>query len=253
MSDYVKLKNQFNIIAGPCAVESKEQIEKIASAVYKSGATVLRGGAFKLRSDVDSFMGLGKEGIDLLVSAGKSVNLPVLTEVTKISDLEFVKDVDILQIGTRNMQNYPLISETAKTGKIILLKRGFGCTLKEYLQSVEYIKKNGNDKIILCERGIRTFETSLRNTFDVSAIPLLKEKSDFLVYADPSHATGNSRYVKPIALSAVAAGCDGVEIEVHNNPSDALSDKEQALDLREFDTLVKQINSIRKTVEKYYE
>ncbi|MDO5014366.1 MAG: 3-deoxy-7-phosphoheptulonate synthase [Clostridia bacterium] len=253
MIDFESFKREFNIIAGPCAIENKKQIETIAAAVKDSGATVLRGGAFKLRSDANSFMGLGPDGAKLLVNAGKKVGLPVLTEVTKISDLQFLSDVDILQIGTRNMQNYPLITETAKTGKIILLKRGFGCTIKEYLQSVEYIKKEGNDKIILCERGIRTFETALRNTFDVSAVAILKDKTNFPVFADPSHASGDRKYVKRLSLSAVAIGCDGLEIEVHNAPEKALSDREQALNLDEFKELVSQVKELRKTVQNFYE
>ena len=234
----------FNIIAGPCSVESEEQICEVAKAVKQSGATLLRGGAFKPRTSPYAFQGMKGEGIRLLSLAKEMTGLPVVTEVMDPSQLELFEDMDIIQIGARNMQNFELLKEVGRQDKPVLLKRGLANTLQELLMSAEYIMAGGNEKVILCERGIRTFETATRNTLDLSAIPLLHKITHLPVVVDPSHACGISSLVHPMSLAAAACGADGLEIEVHNNPAKALCDGPQALTPEAFDKLVKQLNAI---------
>ena len=224
----------FAIIAGPCSIESEEQIIEVAKAVKESGANLLRGGAFKPRTSPYDFQGLRADGLKLLLEAKKETGLPIVTEIMSADHLHLFEDVDIIQVGARNMQNFELLKELGKTKKPILIKRGLANTLKELLMSAEYVMSEGNENIILCERGIRTYETATRNTFDVSAIPMLHELSHLPVIADPSHACGISRLVKPLSLSAAAAGADGLMIEVHNNPQKALCDGAQSLTPMQF-------------------
>lgn len=234
----------FHIIAGPCSVESEEQICEVARAVKNSGATLLRGGAFKPRTSPYAFQGMKGDGLRLLSLAKQITGLPVVTEVMDPSQLELFEDMDIIQIGARNMQNFELLKEVGKQDKPVLLKRGLANTLQELLMSAEYIMAGGNEKVILCERGIRTFETATRNTLDLSAIPLLHKITHLPVVVDPSHACGISGLVHPMSLAAAACGADGLEIEVHNNPAKALCDGPQALTPENFDKLVKQLNAI---------
>jgi 3-deoxy-7-phosphoheptulonate synthase len=217
------------IIAGPCSVESEEQLCTIAKAVKAAGANMLRGGAFKPRTSPYSFQGLRQSGIELLIKAKQESGLPIVTEIMDINHLSQFDDVDIIQVGARNMQNYELLKELGKTNKPILLKRGFASTLEELLMSAEYIMAGGNEQVILCERGIRTFETATRNTMDISAIPMLRKMTHLPIVADPSHATGISSIVAPMAMAAIVAGADGVIIEVHNDPCHALCDGAQSL------------------------
>ena len=224
----------FGIIAGPCSIESEEQIIEVAQAVKEAGATFLRGGAFKPRTSPYDFQGMREDGLKLLIEAKKETGLPIVTEIMSADHLHLFEDVDIIQVGARNMQNFELLKELGKTKKPILIKRGLANTLKELLMSAEYVMSEGNENIILCERGIRTYETATRNTFDVSAIPMLHELSHLPVIADPSHACGVARLVKPLALSATAAGADGLMIEVHNNPQKALCDGAQSLTPQQF-------------------
>ena len=235
----------FTIIAGPCAVESENQILTIAKSVKDSGATILRGGAFKPRTSPYDFQGLKEKGIDLLLKAKIETGLPIITEITNEKYLPLYKDIDIIQVGSRNMQNFELLKTLGKTDKIILLKRGFANTIEELIMSAEYIKSEGNHNIILCERGIRTFEPSTRNTLDLAAVPLLKELTGLPVIVDPSHGTGRAELILPMALAAVAAGADGLMIEVHNDPANALCDGNQSITLEEFELLVKKVNKIR--------
>ena len=237
------------IMAGPCSVESEEQIIAVASAVKASGANILRGGAFKPRTSPYAFQGMGGEGIRLLLEAKRETGLPIVTEIMNISTLELFADVDIIQVGARNMQNFDLLKELGKTHKPILLKRGLANTLQELLMSAEYIMSEGNENVILCERGIRTFETYTRNTLDLSAIPVLHELSHLPVIVDPSHATGKSRLVPPMAAAAAAAGADGLIIEVHNNPACALCDGAQSLTPDQFDELTRQVRRIREAIQ----
>lgn len=234
----------FQIIAGPCSVESSEQVCAIAQAVKKSGATLLRGGAFKPRTSPYAFQGLRGEGIKLLLEAKKLTGIPIVTEIMDLSQLPLFDEVDVIQVGARNMQNFELLKELGKTNKPILLKRGLSSTLQELLMSAEYIMAGGNENVILCERGIRTFETYTRNTLDISAVPSLKTLSHLPVIIDPSHATGISKLVKPMALAAVAAGADGLIIEVHNDPAHALCDGAQSLTPEAFDDVAKDVRSI---------
>ena len=236
----------FAMIAGPCSVESEEQITKIAEAIKLSGANMLRGGAFKPRTSPYDFQGLKAVGIDMLKTAREATGLPIVTEIMSASDLPLFEDVDVLQVGARNMQNFDLLKELGKIRKPILLKRGLANTLKELLMSAEYIMANGNEQVILCERGIRTYSDYTRNTLDLSAIPMLKELSHLPVIVDPSHATGISRLVPPMALAAAAAGADGLIIEVHNDPMHALCDGAQSLTPEEFAKLVPKVMSVRK-------
>lgn len=232
------------IIAGPCSVESKEQIISIALEVKKAGATLLRGGAFKPRTSPYAFQGLRADGIDLLLEAKEASGLPIVTEIMDISQLPFFEHVDVIQVGARNMQNFELLKSLGKIDKPILLKRGLANTLEELLMSAEYIMSGGNEQVILCERGIRTFETATRNTLDLSAIPVLKLLSHLPVIVDPSHATGKASLVAPMSLAATAAGADGLIIEVHNNPSAALCDGAQSLTPTAFADLKQAIDKV---------
>ena len=222
------------LIAGPCSVETHEQIISVAKAVKAAGAHVLRGGAFKPRTSPYDFQGLGKLGLEMLSEAKKETGLPIITEVMNLNQLPLFDDVDIIQIGARNMQNFDLLKEVGKLNKPILLKRGLCGTIKELLMSAEYIMSEGNEQVILCERGIRTFETYTRNTLDLSAVPTLKNLSHLPVVVDPSHATGQAKLVKPMALAAAAAGADGIMIEVHNDPKNAWCDGAQSLTPEQF-------------------
>ncbi|MBP5617854.1 MAG: 3-deoxy-7-phosphoheptulonate synthase [Clostridia bacterium] len=235
----------FCLIAGPCSVESEEQIVAVAQAVKAAGADLLRGGAFKPRTSPYDFQGLRGDGIRLLKLAREATGLPIVTEIMSAADLPLFEDVDVLQVGARNMQNFDLLKELGQTGKPILLKRGLANTLKELLMSAEYIMASGNEKVILCERGIRTYSDYLRNTLDLSAVPMLHELSHLPVIVDPSHATGIARMVPPMALAATACGCDGLMIEVHNDPARALCDGAQSLKPEDYAALVKRIRAVR--------
>ena len=218
------------VIAGPCSVESEEQIVSVAKQVKAAGANFLRGGAFKPRTNPYRFQGLGREGLDFLQTARKETGLPVVTEIINIGDIGlFVDKVDVIQVGARNMQNFALLKELGKTKKPVLLKRGLSATIEEWLMSAEYIVSGGNPNVVLCERGIRTFETATRNTLDISAVPVIKRQSHLPVLVDPSHATGLWWAVEPLSVAAVCAGADGVMIEVHENPTEAFSDGKQSL------------------------
>ncbi len=238
----------FQYIAGPCSVESPEQICSIARETKAAGAQLLRGGAFKPRTSPYAFQGMRAEGLKLLEQAKAETGMPIVTEIMDLSHLDLFENVDVIQVGARNMQNFELLKELGHTDKPILLKRGLSSTMEELLMSAEYIMAGGNEKVILCERGIRTFEKYTRNTMDVSAIALLKEKSHLPVIADPSHAAGLSRLVRPLALSAIAAGADGLMIEVHNDPAHALCDGPQALTPEQFAQVVKDGEIIRKVL-----
>ncbi len=239
----------FTYIAGPCSVESEEQILEVANRVKKAGATFLRGGAFKPRTSPYDFQGLQATGLELLKLAKKETGMPIVTEIMSTRHLPLFEDVDIIQVGARNMQNFELLKELGKIDKPILLKRGLANNLKELLMSAEYIMAGGNEKIILCERGIRTFETYTRNTLDVSAVPMLHELTHLPVVVDPSHASGMARLVKPMAMSAAAAGCDGLMIEVHNDPQKALCDGAQSLTPDQFDDVTKAVERIREAIK----
>ena len=233
------------LMAGPCSVESAEQVTEIAKAVKASGANVLRGGAFKPRTSPYSFQGLKAEGLELLLKAKEETGLPIVTEIMSESDIDLFKDVDIIQVGARNMQNFTLLKKLGKLDKPILLKRGLCATIEEWLMSAEYIMAEGNEKVSLCERGIRTYEKYTRNTLDLSAIPIVKSLSHLPVVVDPSHATGMNWLVEPLAMAAVACGADGLIIEVHNDPPHALCDGAQSLTPEEFDSVVKKVNRIK--------
>ncbi|MEG1805833.1 MAG: 3-deoxy-7-phosphoheptulonate synthase [Clostridia bacterium] len=234
--------NHFQLIAGPCSVESEAQVIGIAKAVKQSGASLLRGGAFKPRTSPYAFQGLKGEGLKLLLKAREETGMPICTELMNIMDIDLFKDVDVIQIGARNMQNFDLLKEVGKLRKPILLKRGLANTLQEWLMSAEYIMSEGNNEIILCERGIRTFETATRNTLDLSAIPLLKTLTHLPIIVDPSHASGIAKLVKPMSYAAVAAGSDGLMIEVHNDPSHAWCDGAQSIKPEQFDEIVKTVD-----------
>jgi len=239
----------FAMIAGPCSVESEDQIIQVAQAVKASGANILRGGAYKPRTSPYAFQGLKEEGLRLLLKAKKETGMPIITEIMNIRTLDLFEDVDIIQVGARNMQNFDMLQELGKTNKPILLKRGLANTLQELLMSAEYIMSEGNEKIILCERGIRTYEIYTRNTLDLSAIPVLHELSHLPVVVDPSHATGKSNLVPSMAVAAAAAGADGIMIEVHNNPSCALCDGAQSLTPTQFAELNQKISKVREAVK----
>jgi 3-deoxy-7-phosphoheptulonate synthase len=243
----------FQVIAGPCSVETEEQIIEVAKAVKASGATMLRGGAFKPRTSPYAFQGLKGTGIELLLKAKAETGLPVVTELLSVTDLDLFRDVDVIQIGARNMQNFELLKEVGKTGKPVLLKRGLANTLQELLMSAEYIMSEGDSEVILCERGIRTFETMTRNTLDLSAVPALKEKTHLPIVIDPSHSTGVAKFVEPMSLAAVGAGADGLIIEVHNDPKRALCDGAQSLNPVQFDALMKKVNLILPIVGRKYD
>ncbi len=234
--------NTVPIIAGPCSVESEQQIMDAAIAVKKAGARILRGGAYKPRTSPYSFQGMGKEGLDLLSKAKKATGLPVCTELMAISELEYFEDVDLIQVGARNFQNFDLLKELGHAGKPILLKRGLSGTITELLMSAEYIMANGNDNVILCERGIRTYDNYTRNCLDLSAVPYLHKVSHLPVIVDPSHACGIRWMVGVLAQGAVAVGCDGLEIEVHCNPEKALSDASQQLTPIQFEEICDKLN-----------
>ena len=234
-----------HIMAGPCSVESEQQIVQIAKDVKASGATLLRGGAFKPRTSPYAFQGLKAEGLDLLKIARKETGLPIVTEIMRASHIDMFENVDIIQVGARNMQNFELLKELGKIDKPILLKRGLSATIEEWLMSAEYIMAGGNDKVILCERGIRTYETFTRNALDISAIPIIKRLSHLPVVVDPSHAAGKSWLVEPLAMAAVAAGADGLIIEVHNDPPHALSDGAQSLTPEQFDGVAKKVFALK--------
>lgn len=233
-----------SIMAGPCSVESEKQIVGIAEAIKKSGAAILRGGAFKPRTSPYSFQGLGAEGLRLLKLAREVTGLPLVTEIMEISQLPLFDDVDIIQVGARNMQNFSLLKELGAQDKPVMLKRGMAATYEEWLMSAEYVMSEGNENIILCERGIRTFETYTRNTLDIAAVPVLKKLSHFPVIVDPSHASGKASLVEPLALAAVAGGADGLLIEVHNDPEHAFSDGPQSIRPDAFDSLCKKMNAL---------
>jgi len=234
-------QGMFQVISGPCSVESEEQIIAVARSVKASGATLLRGGAFKPRTSPYAFKGLQEEGLRLLLLAKRETGLPIVTEVMNQTQLPLFDEIDVIQIGARNMQNFDLLREVGRFNKPVLLKRGLANTLEELLMSAEYIMSEGNKQVILCERGIRTFETATRNTLDISAVPLLKQKSHLPVIVDPSHAAGLRGLVAPLARAAVAVGADGVMIETHNDPANALSDGAQSLDLLQFDALMQDL------------
>ena len=238
----------FGMIAGPCSVESEEQIIGVAMAVKEAGANFLRGGAFKPRTSPYAFQGMGAEGIRLLLKAKEATGLPIVTELMNINTLDLFDDVDVIQVGARNMQNFDLLKEVGKTKKPILLKRGLANTLQELLMSAEYIMSEGNENVILCERGIRTFETATRNTLDLSCVPVLHELSHLPVVIDPSHATGKSRLVPSMAYAATACGADGLMIEVHNNPERALCDGAQSLTPAQFEEVSRKVQQIREVM-----
>ena len=243
--------NNITIMSGPCAVETEEQLLKIAHAVKKSGATILRGGAYKPRTSPYSFQGLEVEGLKYMQTAAKETGLATICEVTSAHAVESAEQyVSMLQVGARNMQNFELLKEVGRTGMPVLLKRGLSATIDEWLNAAEYIMAAGNSKVALCERGIRTFETATRNTLDLSAVCVLKEKTHLPVIVDPSHATGVRAYVEPLAKAAIACGADGLMIEVHNNPECALCDGAQSLKPEKYDTLLKEIKLIAEVVGK---
>ncbi len=237
------------IMAGPCSVENEDQINYVAERVKQAGAQFLRGGAFKPRTSPYSFQGLKSEGLDLLKGARKATGLPIVTEIMRVGHIDMFEGVDIIQVGARNMQNFELLKELGKTDKPILLKRGLSSTIEEWLMSAEYIMAGGNSRVILCERGIRTFETATRNTLDLSAVPVVKKLSHLPVIVDPSHATGKSALVEQMALAAVAAGADGLMIEVHNDPRHALSDGAQSLTPDQFDILAKRVFALKEAYD----
>ena len=238
----------FTIIAGPCSIESEEQLTDIAQKVKASGATMLRGGAFKPRTSPYDFQGLKNEGIELLLKAKKATGLPVVTEIMSPAHIDMFEDVDVLQVGARNMQNFELLKELGKCKKTVLLKRGIAATIKEFLMSAEYIMAGGNNNIILCERGIRSYDTYTRNVLDLSAVPVLSELTHLPVIVDPSHATGVARLVRPMALAAAACGAHGLMIEVHNDPKNALCDGAQSLTPEQFDGVVKDVKKILEVI-----
>ena len=241
----------FAIMAGPCSVETPEQVIECAHAVKAAGATILRGGAFKPRTSPYSFQGMGPSGLELLEAAKKETGLPIVSEVMDPSQLQYFDNVDMLQIGARNMQNFTLLKEVGKLRKPVLLKRGLSATYEEWLMAAEYIMSEGNEQIVLCERSIRTFETKTRNTLDVTAIPMMHELSHLPIIMDPSHAAGMSRMVRPLSLASTGGGADGLMIEVHNDPAKALCDGPQALRPDQFSDLTKDIFAMREIVIKH--
>ena len=238
----------FAFIAGPCSVESEAQIIDVAKRVKQAGATLLRGGAFKPRTSPYDFQGLQADGLELLKIAKQETGMPIVSEIMNANHLSLFEDVDLIQVGARNMQNFELLKELGKTNKPILLKRGLANTMKEWLMSAEYIMAGGNENIILCERGIRTFETYTRNTLDLAAVPMLKELTHLPIIVDPSHATGISRLVKPMSLASASAGADGLMIEVHNDPVNALCDGAQSLTPDEFADVKKAVNKVLEVI-----
>lgn len=232
----------FTIIAGPCAIENREQMEKIGALLSKLGIKIIRGGAFKPRTDPKSFQGLGLDGLKMMAEIKKKYNLKFISEVLDPRDLETANDyIDIFQIGSRNMQNFSLLREVGKTDKPVMLKRGMSATIKEWVMAAEYIRLEGNEKIILCERGIRTFEDYTRNTLDLMSVPILKEMTDYPVFVDPSHGTGRRELILPAAKAAKALNADGIMVEIHPEPENALSDGMQSLNFKEFENLIKEL------------
>ncbi len=238
-----------SVIAGPCSVETEDQLMRTAIAVKEAGADFLRGGAFKPRTSPYAFQGLGKEGIDLLIKARNETGLPIVTEIMDVSDIDLFADIDVIQVGARNMQNFTLLKALGRSDKPILLKRGLSATMQELLMSAEYIMSEGNSKVILCERGIRTYEPETRNTLDLSAVPLLRQKTHLPLVIDPSHATGVNSLVEPMSLAAVAAGADALEIEVHIDPKNAWSDGAQSLTPEQFKASMEKIRKLEKFVK----
>lgn len=239
----------FAIIAGPCSVESETQILEVARSIKASGASLLRGGAFKPRTSPYDFQGMKAEGIELLLEAKKDTGMPIVTEIMNEKHLPLFEEVDVIQVGARNMQNFELLKALGKTNKPVLLKRGLANTLKELLMSAEYIMSEGNENVILCERGIRTFETYTRNTLDLSAVPMLRKLTHLPIVVDPSHATGIAALVEPMALAAAAAGADGLMIEVHNNPAEALCDGPQSLTPEQFASVAAKVRKVREALK----
>lgn len=239
----------FAIIAGPCSVESETQILEVARSIKASGASLLRGGAFKPRTSPYDFQGMKAEGIELLLEAKKDTGMPIVTEIMNEKHLPLFEEVDVIQVGARNMQNFELLKALGKTNKPVLLKRGLANTLKELLMSAEYIMSEGNENVILCERGIRTFETYTRNTLDLSAVPMLRKLTHLPIVVDPSHATGIASLVEPMALAAAAAGADGLMIEVHNNPAEALCDGPQSLTPEQFASVAAKVRKVREALK----
>lgn len=239
------------IFAGPCSVESESQMDVICNGVKEAGAKILRGGAYKLRTSPYSFQGLREEGLDILKKVSNKYNIPVVSEIVSIDDIKLFEDkVDIIQVGARNMENYELLKELGKTTKPILLKRGPAATIEEWLLSAEYILSNGNPNVILCERGIKTFENMTRNTLDLSSIPIIKQLTHLPVIVDPSHATGDWRLVESMSLAAIASGADGIILEVHKSRDESISDAFQALTIPEFEELVKKARCVAKAIGK---
>lgn len=247
----VKIGNGFTMIAGPCSVESEEQMAKTVGPLKEMGVDIIRGGVFKARTSPYDFQGLGTEGLKILDNVRKEFSMPVITEVLDTRDVDVTSEyVDILQIGSRNMQNFALLKEVGLSDKPVLLKRGMSSTIEEWLNCAEYILEKGNPNVILCERGIRTFETFTRNTLDMAAVPAIKLLTHLPVFVDPSHGTGDPELIEPMSLSAVGAGADGLMIEVHHNPAEALSDKAQAIDPEKYSkifTKVKKMSVFMKT------
>ena len=243
----------FAVIAGPCSVESEDQIIEVATAVKESGAHILRGGAFKPRTSPYAFQGMKGEGIKLLLEAKKATGLPIITEIMNIRDLPLFDEVDIIQIGARNMQNFDLLKAVGHQDKPVMIKRGMSATYEEWLMSAEYVMAGGNENVILCERGIRTFESYTRNTLDLAAIPVMKKLTHLPIVIDPSHATGKNWLVEPLAMGAVATGCDGLQIEVHNDPAHALCDGPQSLKPEVFDPLAKKLLALHASVKSLKE
>ncbi|MEA2101773.1 MAG: 3-deoxy-7-phosphoheptulonate synthase [Thermodesulfobacteriota bacterium] len=242
---------KITVIAGPCAVESREQMFEVAESIEKTGAHIMRGGAFKPRTSPYSFQGLQRDGLILLAQTRETYKIPVITEVIDQETMAEARDyVDCLQIGARNIQNFQLLKAAAKQDKPVLLKRGMSTTIEEFLMSAEYVLSGGNERVILCERGIRTFETATRNTLDLSAVPVLKEKTHLPVIVDPSHGTGHAAYVEPMSLAAIAAGADGIMVEVHPRPEKALSDGPQSLTPARFKELMKKLGRIAQAVDR---
>jgi 3-deoxy-7-phosphoheptulonate synthase len=237
---------EFTFISGPCSIESKEQIDRIAAKMKEIGVHILRGGAFKPRTSPYSFQGLGKEGLEYLSEVKAKYQIPTISELTSETQLDLFNDIDIVQIGARNMQNYELLRAAGRLGKPVLLKRGYSSTIDEWLHAAEYIMSEGNEKVILCERGIRTFETSTRFQLDLTSIPALRQKTHLPIFVDPSHAAGNREYVIPLARAAAAVGCDGLIIESHYDPESALSDKEQTISFDQLEQLIEEVNYIIK-------
>ena len=240
----------FAVIAGPCSVESESQIETVAAAVQAAGAKLLRGGAFKPRTSPYSFQGMRAEGLELLCHARSRTGMPIVTEIMNTEHLPLFADVDLIQVGARNMQNFELLKAVGRSGRPVLLKRGLSATLEELVMSAEYIMAEGNDQVILCERGIRTFEPSMRNTLDISAVPMLKKMTHLPVVIDPSHAAGIAWMVEPLAAAAVAAGADGLMIEVHNDPAHALCDGAQSVTPDQFAALMEKLRPLVRLVGK---